>query len=1533
MISKIKIRSSSSSSSLSLLLIIYFIIITFLSSTATAESASKNLKLSNELDICGDNGHIDSHALNIGSTPWNVARDQDYIDISPCSTFNQSSNYKNYYIPNECKQSHICHNITDNNNGRIRSLGYQLKHVLSEFGTTRAIYIGPSCDNQVNYTIHLRFTCGNHLGHPSFPIVSIKSKCMIILNWETSAACRQQKPTLSFGLNEMKCYVLDNNNRIRDLTPLIRTNGSYQVMADSKEFYINVCSDIGGTENRCSTLEGSSACQLTTGSKSGFMESVGTYKWSDMKFIPSNQQNEREIIELTYYRTPTSNCNPVTKIRFICPRHLSQSVSYRNYPILISDLDCEYIVEWITDYACPMDMIGKSIDSNTCQFEQINLKSLPRTEFVFENLSIRNQNKTIIMNLCGSVSQKCSSTSSVCLVDGDVSESIGSKTEGKFFKADNRLSIVFSSKNSACKNDQGNLMNSRTIIELECDNSSNDALKSQRPEFIRFESDTCIYKFRWQTSIVCPLFEQSRLNCSLITMDSNRNLVQVDLSSLRLSKSFHHIRSPNKQFLFNVCDRIPSVTTSKNVPEICHHSSACLIDSTNNLSFSIGDFNHPITYNERAKTFELLYAGGFDLIRNKTVNTRIIFICSMYQEKPDAIDFDMENSEYVFEFRTPAACPINPVVGDGCQVYDSFTGNSFDLTSLKSANYYIVRGDQYDFELNLCGPIIGGSCQRAETAICQIELDGQKRKFSLGNFHDKLVYWNSILNMTFTNGDPYNDVNRTPRKSHISFVCDETAGKGHPEFIGESNRSYSFTWYTSLACVGQVPKTSHCTFENETHFIDFSPLSMSVGNHFVLSDDSTIININFCKSLNRQKNLLTKLCKPNSAACMLQMHQSDKVATALNLGEPSEPPFMGYDGNVHIMLDNGDPCPYDPTVNLTSSFRMECDHESGQMIKIMQVDPNDRHKCTYEFIVQSPIACAQKLTETKLDENCIYTDTRTNLSADLFLLKQMIDYEIYTKNPVNRNSARFILNFCKPVGSVKCGPNEAVCFSDVDKSLTSYGSMDKMNIYVKQNLHIRYSDGDPCDKKSLSNRKRSTDIELACSPKQSKPIISHYDKCLVKIYWETPAVCSLKVPTCSLFDSDGNYYSLRQLSSLSHSWRVEMNNTDNDHYLINVCKPLSPKTFQKPTKIHDNTCEKSSAVCQCNDKDGCKQSLGKVSDHELTLDPETKHLLLTYEEDILSCQESEMFLSPVRTKIQFQCSTETGMAGPKFINVKDCTHYFIWNTSFACPHNLIKNDEYRLLLTNDMILIDTITNLRWDLGELLKKKVIVRETRTHDGHVEHYDYHIHLYRNNNNNGGDDPKMADKQCSQAAICQTNGKGLNRDIGTLNQWQFVSDGNIALQLIIHSNTSRCGRNQMKNATTKIFFECIDNEHYRQQHDNDKAMNNNDVSFLYESDDCEYYFLWRTPLVCPLLEEQQKSSRSSHDGSNGNGHQRSLAFPIIFSLLILCCIAFVVHRYRHEIHVNDFICRHMERFRNHRGSSPTTSDVNFRYQQLAL
>lgn len=61
---------------------------------------------------------IDFYRLNFrGSSPWNIAKissdnqKYDYIDISPCALFKQSS-YNDYFVPEVCKSSHICHNIT-----------------------------------------------------------------------------------------------------------------------------------------------------------------------------------------------------------------------------------------------------------------------------------------------------------------------------------------------------------------------------------------------------------------------------------------------------------------------------------------------------------------------------------------------------------------------------------------------------------------------------------------------------------------------------------------------------------------------------------------------------------------------------------------------------------------------------------------------------------------------------------------------------------------------------------------------------------------------------------------------------------------------------------------------------------------------------------------------------------------------------------------------------------------------------------------------------------------------------------------------------------------------------------------------------------------------------------------------------------------------------------------------------------------------------------------------------------------------------
>lgn len=50
-------------------------------------------------------------------------------------------------------------------------------------------------------------------------------------------------------VNEMKCYVYDTDQQMRDLNPLIKTSGSYLVEMDDDdggggEMYINVCRDM-----------------------------------------------------------------------------------------------------------------------------------------------------------------------------------------------------------------------------------------------------------------------------------------------------------------------------------------------------------------------------------------------------------------------------------------------------------------------------------------------------------------------------------------------------------------------------------------------------------------------------------------------------------------------------------------------------------------------------------------------------------------------------------------------------------------------------------------------------------------------------------------------------------------------------------------------------------------------------------------------------------------------------------------------------------------------------------------------------------------------------------------------------------------------------------------------------------------------------------------------------------------------------------------------------------------------------------------
>lgn len=204
----------------------------------------------------------------------------------------------------------------------------------------------------------------------------------------------------------MRCHVQDDDGNIRDLSPLI-SNSSYQVMtANGQEFFINVCTD---ANDKCPL--GSSSCFKDD---LGSNTPTGSYKWSQMTFHSTSQLVKHEYIELIY-KSKTSKCKDstpsITKIRFTCPDNFD---SNQRSPILVSGMDCEYEIEWFTDFACSPKKTITRFDSRTCDIAgEIDLNDFRRPD-PYEISNVNGKNQSIFLNLCGE-NTKCQNKKLVCL--------------------------------------------------------------------------------------------------------------------------------------------------------------------------------------------------------------------------------------------------------------------------------------------------------------------------------------------------------------------------------------------------------------------------------------------------------------------------------------------------------------------------------------------------------------------------------------------------------------------------------------------------------------------------------------------------------------------------------------------------------------------------------------------------------------------------------------------------------------------------------------------------------------------------------------------------------------------------------------------------------------------------------------------------------------------------------------------------------------------------------------------------------------
>lgn len=812
-------------------------------------------------------------------------------------------------------------------------------------------------------TIH--FSCDKSQGLGQ-PLKVLSQPCVTTFNWPTTAACHGQQKFAHENDHPIltKCYLYDDNGNERNLKSLIHKDGHRVIIPPAvnsttslqEEIFINICSEVsnschGGMRSALGS-SGTAACAIV-GTRTDVL--------SDVRKFSMKYDNRSDEVVIKYEESGNrSNCQPdgfITIIRLKCPSptRLSYYAMDSRQPFLVSRTECEMIIEWETDYACPVQTY--SGDMTNCiitgQDLQIDLKPLRKQGngfYLLKNITVEEYssnetiNHDIAFNICGGLPTNnmsyCGKTewrsSSVCRrpTNGGGGEVIGNTKRASLTMTDGNVVLVYP-LGVPCFIDRSKQY--QTIISFTCPEEA----EQEGPSFDFY--DDCTHFITFKSRQVClPDNRYEAISCSVtdpkgvlydlspLRQGNVEHLWKVDTASF-LAKNGNNSRV--KEMYINVCGGIPKIHKLNN---ICQNlaeerlTAACLFDPSENTSRSAGEFyEKPFFYGD---SLSLEY-------KNETekVATLIHFKCHPGVSDTSPVLSNVTTSSqttiYNLMWETGAACPLKTFEGSHCQVFDQDLGLLLDLNPLfkEHADYTVIEGN-YKYHLNFCGPVKGSPCPGDNVAVCQEEI-GKGRNWTLGTVNQDVKYFNGMLSMSFKNGTPYNNPARTPRKTDVIFVCDNERNDTLIEMVSEQNRTYTFRVLTGQACPHEQ-NTLPCLWQNGTHSVDLGLLSLEDNNHHhpIINRQkgtNSIYYFNFCRPVNPIRNWREHKhpCRPGSGVCRTAYDASNDHS--LSMGVPFTSPQTMPDGNFSLLYNNGDPCPDDNSTRMTSMVNFFCDQHEG----------------------------------------------------------------------------------------------------------------------------------------------------------------------------------------------------------------------------------------------------------------------------------------------------------------------------------------------------------------------------------------------------------------------------------------------------------------------------------------------------------------------------------------------------------------------------------------------------------------------------
>ncbi|XP_029327247.1 cation-independent mannose-6-phosphate receptor [Mus caroli] len=1063
---------------------------------------------------------------------------------------------------------------------------------------------GDECSSGFQRMSVINFECNKTAGKDGRgePVFTGEVDCTYFFTWDTKYACVKEK-------EDLLCGAIDGKKRY-DLSVLARHSESEQnweavdgSQAESeKYFFINVCHRVLQEGKARNCPEDAAVCAVDkNGSKN-----LG-------KFV-SSPTKEKGHIQLSY--SDGDDCGSdkkiSTNITLVCkPGDLESA------PVLraVRSDGCFYEFEWHTAAAC---VLSKTEGENCTVLDaqagfSFDLSLLTKKNGAYK---VETEKYDFYINVCGPVSvDPCQSNSGACQVaKSGKSWNLG-LSSSKLTYYDGMIQLSY--RNGTAYNNEKHTPRA-TLITFLCDRDAGVGF----PEYQ--EEDNSTYNFRWYTSYACP---EEPLEC-MVTDPSM--MEQYDLSSLvkseggsggnwyAMENSREHVT--RRKYYLNVCRPLNPVPGCDRYASACqmkyenHEGSLAETVSISNLGVAkIG----PVV--EESGSLLLEYVNGSACTTSDgqltTYSTRIHLVCGRgFMNSHPIFTFNWE-CVVSFLWNTEAACPIQTIT------------ETDQVCVLSYCPCFNICG-----AMPACGTVAGKPAYGCEAETQIEDIKDLRPQRPVGMERSLQLSAEGFLTLTYKGSSPSD----RGTAFIIRFICNDDIYPGTPKFLHQdidSTRGIRNTYFefeTALAC---SPSLVDCQVTDPAgNEYDLSALSM-VRKPWTAVDTS---------AYGKKRHFYLSVCNPLPyipgchgialGSCMVSEDNS------FNLGVVQISPQATGNGSLSILYVNGDRC---GDQRFSTRIVFECAQTSGSpMFQFV-------NNCEYVFVWRTVEACPVVREE---GDNCQVKDPR---HGNLYDLKPLA----LNDTIITVGEYTYYLRVCGKLSSDVCSAHDgskAVSSCQEKKGPQGFqkvaGLLSQKLTFENGLLKMNYTGGDTCHKVY----QRSTTIYFYCDRTTQKPVfLKETSDCSYMFEWRTQYACPpFNVTECSVQDGAGNSIDLSSLTRYSDNWEAVTRTGATEHYLINVCKSLSPHAGTEP-------CPSEAAVCLL---DGSKPvNLGKVRDGPQWTDGVT----------VLQYVDGDLCPDKIRrrsTIIRFTCSENQVNSRPLFISaVQDCEYTFSWPTPSACP--------------------------------------------------------------------------------------------------------------------------------------------------------------------------------------------------------------------------------------------------------------------------